>query len=84
MKPRAADTFTVAVQALNVRQKADLSSKRIALIHKNETYTVKEIDGNWVRISLPKAKEGWVYSFHGTLSNDNSLTKRQARQVQKK
>ncbi|MBB4825817.1 N-acetylmuramoyl-L-alanine amidase [Sporosarcina luteola] len=63
--------FTVTVDALHVRKKADQSSKKIGMVHKGETYTVKEIDGNWVRINFSKKKEGWVYSFHGTFSGDN-------------
>ena len=68
------DSFTVSVNTLNVRKKADLSSKRVGLIHKGETYAVKEIDGNWVRIVVDKKQEGWVYSFHGTLSTQKKQT----------
>ena len=28
--------------------------------------------GNWVKIELNKRKSGWVYSFHGKLSNTTS------------
>lgn len=62
------DMFTVAVDALNVRKNADLSSKRIGLIHRGESYTVEEIDGNWIRIAIDAKRQGWVYSFHGILS----------------
>lgn len=68
-----ASSFTVAVDALNVRQKSDLSSKRVDLISKGKTYKVKEIDGNWVQIELGNGKDGWVYSFHGTLSSTEAL-----------
>ena len=64
-----ATSFTVAVDTLNVRQKSDLSSKRVDLISKGKSYKVKEIDGNWVQIELGNGKDGWVYSFHGTLSS---------------
>ena len=47
-------------------RKPILSSKRVGLIHQGESYAIEEIDGNWVRISIGKKKEGWVYSFHGT------------------
>jgi N-acetylmuramoyl-L-alanine amidase len=63
------ESFTVSVDSLNVRKKADLNSKRVALINQGESYAVKEINGNWVRISLGDNKQGWVYSFHGTLSS---------------
>lgn len=68
-----ADTFTVAVDALNVRKSADLSSKRVGLIHKGESYKIKAIDGNWVQISFKKGKEGWVYSFHGKVSSSSPV-----------
>lgn len=61
------DTYLVSVNALHVRKKADQSSKQIGTIQRGETYAIKEIQGNWVRIVLDKKKEGWVYSFHGTL-----------------
>ncbi len=53
---------------LNVRSHGDLSSKRIDLIEKGNTYKVLEKSGNWVKIELSKGKSGWVYSFHGNLS----------------
>ena len=63
-----AETFTVAVDALNVRKNADLSSKRIGLIHRGESYKIEETDGNWIRIAIDAKRQGWVYSFHGILS----------------
>lgn len=71
------DTYTVGVDALNVRKDADLSSKRVGLIRKGESYAVKEINGNWVRIALSDKKEGWVYSFHGTLSTQKNVQQTQ-------
>ena len=60
---------------MNVREKGDLSSNRVGLIYKDDTYNVTEVDGNWVQIELSKGKAGWVYSFHGTLSDSTSSTK---------
>lgn len=68
------DTFTVAVDTLNVRKKASQSSKKISQIHKGEAYTVKEINDNWIKISLNDKKEGWVFSFHGHLSSSSKTT----------
>jgi N-acetylmuramoyl-L-alanine amidase len=64
--------FTVGVNGLNVRSHGDLSSKRIDLINKGDTYKVLEKSGNWIKIELGKGKSGWVYSFHGKLSNTKS------------
>lgn len=68
------ESFTVSVGALNVRKNADLSSSRVGLIREGESFTVKEVDGNWVRIALKDNKQGWVYSFHGTLSSNAKKT----------
>ena len=48
--------FTVAVNALNVRSEGDLSSKRIDLIEKGNTYKVLEKSGNWIKLELKKEK----------------------------
>ncbi|WP_318615149.1 N-acetylmuramoyl-L-alanine amidase [Sporosarcina sp. YIM B06819] len=73
-QPASAELFTVAVGALNVRKKADLSSKRVGLISRGETYTVNKTNGNWVQITIDNNKQGWVYSFHGTLSSNGTKT----------
>lgn len=77
-KTSAPQSFTVSVDALNVRKKADLSSKRIGLIHQGESYAVKEVNGNWIRISIGDNKQGWVYSFHGSLSSNAKQTSESA------
>ncbi|WP_432355743.1 N-acetylmuramoyl-L-alanine amidase [Sporosarcina sp. A2] len=67
-----ANTFTVTVNRLNVRKRASQSSKKIATVRKNDSFTIEKIDGNWIRISLEGKKSGWVYSFHGELSTTDS------------
>lgn len=64
---KSPEQFTVSVDALNVRKAPGLSSKKVGLIRKGESYSIEEIDGNWVRLALGKKSSGWVYSFHGTL-----------------
>ncbi len=66
------ESFTVAVDTLNVRMHADQSSKKIETVHKNEKYAIQQMNGNWVQIKLNNKKEGWVYSFHGTLNRVNT------------
>ncbi|MFL0507548.1 SH3 domain-containing protein [Ureibacillus sp. 179-F W5.1 NHS] len=56
--------FTIAVDAVNVRKKPDLSSKKIGTAKKNEQYEVLDRENNWVKIQHGKEK-GWVYSFYG-------------------
>jgi len=69
-----AKSFTVAVDALNVRQESDLTSKKVDVIYQGKTYKVKAIDGNWVQIEISQKKDGWVYSFHGTMSTSGTET----------
>lgn len=68
------ETFTVAVNALNVRIDANQSSKKVATVYKNETYSVLKTAGNWVHIKINDQKEGWVYSFHGNLNRAQRTT----------
>ena len=70
--PAASDvsSIQIAVDALNVRKKADLTSSVQGTVKKGEIYTVLELEGNWVKIQLDGNKTGWVYSFYGHLSNE--------------
>ncbi|WP_422123082.1 SH3 domain-containing protein [Planococcus sp. X10-3] len=70
--PAASDvsSIEIAVDALNVRKKADLSSSKQGIVKKGEIYPVLELAGNWVKIQLDGNKAGWVYSFYGHLSNE--------------
>lgn len=70
--PAASDvsSFEIAVDALNVRKNADLSSAQIGVVRKGEIYPVLELSGNWVKIGLDGNETGWVYSFYGHLSTD--------------
>ncbi|MFC7684563.1 SH3 domain-containing protein [Ureibacillus sp. GCM10028918] len=64
--------FTISVDAVNIRKKADLSSKKLGTANKGEQYDVLERDNNWVKIQYGK-KEGWVYSFYGTFQVNEKI-----------
>lgn len=64
--------FTVAVDVVNIRKKADLSSKKLGTAKKGEQYDVLERNNNWVKIQYGK-KEGWVYSFYGTFQVNEKI-----------
>ncbi|OHX54284.1 N-acetylmuramoyl-L-alanine amidase [Planococcus salinarum] len=70
--PAASDvsSIEIAVDTLNVRKKADLSSAKQGTVKKGEIYPVLKLEGNWVQIQLDDNKTGWVYSFYGHLSNE--------------
>src|SRR5690606_5520165 len=68
-------SIEIAVDALNVRKKADLSSSKQGTVKKGEIYPVLKMEGNWVEIQMDGNKTGWVYSFYGHLSNETAATK---------
>ncbi len=50
----------IATNLLNVREKNSKKSRIIASVTANETYPIKEITKNWVRIALTDSLEGYV------------------------
>lgn len=66
--------FTILVDALNVRQKADLTAKKIGTASKGQVFKVLNQEHNWVQIQYNDKKTGWVYSFYGTFSGTTKTT----------
>jgi len=62
-------TFTILVDTLNVRKKADLTSKKVGTVSNGQSFKVLAQEHNWVQIQYSDKKTGWVYSFYGTFSN---------------
>lgn len=62
------NTFTVNVNTVNIRKKADLTSKNLGQATKGEQFNVISRDHNWVEIEYEKGKKGWIYSFYGTFT----------------
>lgn len=71
-------TFTVLVNALNVRQNHDLNAKKIGTASNGQTFKVLAQEHNWVKIQYNDNKAGWVYSFYGTFSNKEKTTSKSA------
>lgn len=67
-------TFTVLVDTLNVRKKADLTSKKIGTVSKGQVFKVLNREHNWVQIQYNDKKTGWVYSFYGTFSDTTKVS----------
>ena len=67
-------TFTITVDALNVRKKADLTSKKIGVAYNGEQFKVLDQVNNWVQIQYNGTTKGWVYSFYGTFSSKEAAT----------
>ncbi|MFB7157225.1 SH3 domain-containing protein [Lysinibacillus sp. NPDC056232] len=62
-------TFTVLVDALNVRQQPDLNANKVGTVSNGQAFKVLAQEHNWVQIQYNDKKAGWVYSFYGTFSN---------------
>lgn len=67
-------TFTILVDTLNVRKKADLTSKKIGTVSNGQSFKVLAQEHNWVQIQYNNKKTGWVYSFYGTFSDTVKTT----------
>ena len=67
-------TFTVLVDTLNVRKKADLTSKKIGSVSKGQAFKVLSQQHNWVQIQYSQNQTGWVYSFYGTFSDTTKVS----------
>lgn len=63
--------FTITVEEVVVRKKADLTSKKLGTVKKGEQFKVLDRAHNWVKIKADK-NEGWVYSFYGTFQVEGS------------
>ncbi|MGE7981206.1 N-acetylmuramoyl-L-alanine amidase [Solibacillus sp. NPDC093137] len=62
------NTFTVNVNAVNIRKKPDLTSKKLGLATEGQQFKVVSRDHNWVEIEYEKGKKGWIYNFYGTFT----------------
>lgn len=67
--PSGKNIFEVSVNTLNVRSKADLTSKTIGQVNKGDQFAVINSDHNWVQVELKNGDKGWLYSFYGTFSS---------------
>ncbi|MEK4230112.1 N-acetylmuramoyl-L-alanine amidase [Solibacillus sp. FSL H8-0538] len=62
------NTFMISVNAVNIRKKADLTSKKLGVGKKGQQFKVVSRNNNWVQIEYTNKKKGWVYSFYGTFA----------------
>lgn len=62
--------FRINVDAVNVRKKADLNSKKLSVVMRDETFKILEEKNGWVKIEYKKGKKGWVNTLYGKITND--------------
>lgn len=60
------DYVTINVDAVNVRKKADLNSKKIDVVYRNSTFKILDEDNGWLEIEFKNGKKGWVNSLYGS------------------
>lgn len=61
--------ITVAVDGLNVREKASTDADKVTVVYKNETYPVLEISGDWYKVNIEDENlSGYVKSEYAQLS----------------
>ena len=69
------NTFTINVNAVNIRKKPDLTEKKIGVAKSGQQFKVLSRDHNWVEIEFEKGKKGWIYSFYGTFTKQSQASK---------
>ncbi len=62
------NTFTIVVDEVNIRKKADLNAKKLGVATKGQQFKVLDRENNWVQIQYSEKKTGWIYSFYGTFT----------------
>lgn len=62
--------FTIIVDAVIVRQKPNLKSKKLGIAKKGEQFAILARDHHWIQIDF-NGKKGWIYSFYGTFDNSS-------------
>lgn len=62
------NTFTINVNAVNIRKKPDLTAKKLGVATDGQQFKVISRDHNWVEIEYKKGEKGWIYSFYGTFT----------------
>lgn len=61
----------VKVDGLNVREDADIESKKLTTIYKNETYPVIDLQDDWIKVDIPDDRvSGYVKGEHVELIVD--------------
>ncbi len=70
--PSEGNLFTVTVDGVNVRKKADLTSKRVGVAYRGEQFKVLEQSNNWVHIQYKNNTDGWIYKFYGSFGEQAS------------
>lgn len=69
------NTFTINVNAVNIRKKPDLTAKKLGIAKNGQQFKVLNRDHNWVEIEFEKGKKGWIYSFYGTFTKQVQASK---------
>ena len=75
------NTFTITVDAVNVRKKADLTSKKVGIAYRGDQFKVLDRINNWVQIQYDDKTKAWLYNFYGTFSSQEKSTSSQKKKT---
>ncbi len=56
-----ADQVEIVVDRANIRAGASAKSKKIATLSRGALLDKFAVKGNWIKVSLPDGRQGWVY-----------------------
>lgn len=70
-------TFTITVDAVNVRKKPDLTAKKIGVTYRGNQYKVLARENNWVQIEYKNNEKGWIYSFYGSFTGEEPVSNKE-------
>jgi N-acetylmuramoyl-L-alanine amidase len=71
----ASTTITVNTDSLNVRTEPILSGEFLTSIHMGEEYPYIKKEGEWIQISLPNGKKGWVAHYLVLVNESEEVNK---------
>ena len=71
----ASSTITVNTDSLNVRSEPILDGEFMTSIHMGEKYPYIKKEGEWIQISLPNGKKGWVADYLVLVNESEEVNK---------
>jgi len=59
---------TITATSVNVRSGPGTSYEIVARVNQGQNFTVKEVNGQWLKISLPGGQAGWIANWLASVS----------------
>ncbi|SFF99373.1 N-acetylmuramoyl-L-alanine amidase [Desulfotomaculum arcticum] len=68
-QPTVIKQATLTASNVNVREGPGTSYKAVAKVNSGEKYNVAAVNGQWLKISLPGGKSGWIAGWLASVTN---------------